>query len=464
MINHQKQQIIIKNTMSELMTLKRGLDLKLEGGVPSGSQPRRVDAGLFAVCPDDFPGVLPKVEVKEGDAVLCGSPLLRDKETEDVKLVSPVAGTVEKIVRGERRKIMRVEVRAAAAGADASVDYKGAASTAQEAERLLQNSGLWAMMRQRPYDIVPKAGVRPRDIFVTAFDSAPLAQSLTALVKGRDAELDAGVKLLRMLTDGNVYVGVSAADTVFRTPAGAEEVRFAGPHPAGNAGVQAANIAPVNKGETVWTLDIVTLARIGAVVLNGKADWTATVAVTGSEIAEPHLVATRVGACISEIAGAAIKDDERNKRVISGNVLCGTAVGVDGFLRYPYEQVTVIPEGDDVDEFMGWASLSPKKMSVSASFPSRFMPWKRFAPDARLQGGRRAMIMSGLYEKMLPMDIMAEYLIKAIIARDIDRMETLGIYEVAPEDFALCEYIDPSKLELQKIVREGLDYMRKEVE
>ena len=236
-----------------------------------------------------------------------------------------------------------------------------------------------------------------------------------------------------------------------------------GPHPASNAGTVIAAINPVNTGETVGCLDLATLRRIGVLALTGSVDFSTTVAVTGSEVKTPRLVETVIGAEMSAILQNDITDDGRKKRVISGNVLTGVAVGEEGYLRFPYRQVTVIPEGDDADEFMGWASLSPRKQSTSPTFPGYFLRRKLFKPDARLLGGRRAMIMSGEYDKVFPMDILPEYLIKAILAKDIDRMEQLGIYEVAPEDFALAEYVDTSKLELQKIVREGLDYLRKEL-
>ena len=241
-------------------------------------------------------------------------------------------------------------------------------------------------------------------------------------------------------------------------------VDVTGPHPSGNAGTVIAAIRPVNKGETVMCLDIHTLMRIGATALTGHVPCNTVVALTGSEIKNPKMISCLIGSEISSLLAGEIKDDNRHHRIISGNVLTGIAVPADGYLRFPYTQITVIPEGDDVDEFMGWATLSPGKMSLSPSFPGHFLRRKLFNPDARLQGGRRAMIMSGEYDKVMPMDILPEYLIKAILSRDIDRMEQLGIYEVAPEDFALAEYADTSKLELQKIVREGLDYMRKELE
>lgn len=448
--------------MRRTVSLKKGLNLNLEGGMASQSPVTISLPARVAVIPDDFPGFLPKLDVAEGDRVEVGSPLLHDKNDSRVKLVAPAAGTVEAIVRGARRKIERVVVKVDAAAADAPVKSApfadGDASAVAEA---LMTSGLWAMMRRRPYDIVPLPSDRPRAIMVTAMDTAPLAPSLEAMVDGKRSEIEAGIKALAKLSDGPIYIGVESGS---KLPdfAGAEMVEFPRLHPAGNAGVQIANIEPVNKGEVVWTLDIVTLTRIGYLALTGEADWSVSVAVTGSEVNAPRMEKTIAGAELKTILDGELKADGVHQRIISGNVLTGTRESLDGFLRYPYRQVTVIPEGDDADEFMGWASMSPSKMSVSPSFIGRFLN-RKFAPDARINGGRRAMIMSGEYDKVFPMDILPEYLIKAILAKDIDRMEALGIYEVAPEDFALAEYVDPSKLELQKIVREGLDYLRSEV-
>ncbi len=245
--------------------------------------------------------------------------------------------------------------------------------------------------------------------------------------------------------------------------AGAEMVTVEGPHPSGNVGVQIANIAPINKGDIVWTLDVVTLYKIGVVATKGIVDCSTIVAVTGSEVKEPALVKTVEGAQISSIIDGRLAKTDHHVRIISGNVLTGTAVDDNDYLRFPYRQITVIPEGDDVEEFMGWASMSPSKQSTSRTFPGHFLG-RAFTPDARILGGRRAMIMSGEYDKVLPMDIMPEYLIKAILGRNIEEMEKLGIYEVIPEDLALCEYVDTSKIPVQQIVREGLDYMRKELE
>ncbi|MCD8387961.1 MAG: Na(+)-translocating NADH-quinone reductase subunit A [Bacteroidales bacterium] len=440
------------------INLKKGFDLRLAGAVPPGSKPRAVAARVVAIVPDDFPGLSPKLEVKEGDQVMRGQALLRDKAFEYLKVASPAAGTVKSVVRGARRKIERVVVEVAA---DKPQAFDTKATDRASALSLLCASGMLARMRQRPYDIVPRPDRVPRDIFVTAIDSAPLAPSLASLVQGKSKELAAAAKLLSLVTDGKVYVTVGA-DWTLGDIAGAQMVKAQGKHPVGNVGVQIANIAPVNKGETVWGLDVVTMAKIGSLVLTGQVDTTANVAITGSEAKDPCMVLTTEGVALAELLKGELPGDDKHVRIISGNVLTGVAEKEDSFLRFPYRQVTIIPEGDDADEFMGWASLSPNKMSASHSFLS--FGKKLFKPDARILGGRRAMIMSGQYDKMIPMDIMAEYLIKAILAKDIDQMEKLGIYEVAPEDFALAEWADTSKIPLQQIVRDGLDYLRKELE
>ena len=449
--------------MCKIIKLRRGLDMNLKGGLSAGSPVTETKASLVAVIPDDFPGFVPKLSVHEGDEVECGSELLHDKNCEEIKLVSPVSGKVKEIVRGERRKILRVIVEADPSGNNSKAFDVSGIDKKENLTEVLMKSGLWAMMRQRPYDIIPSPGTTPVNIFISAFDSSPLAPTLADSVKRKDREIAEGIRALARLTSGKVYVSTRQGEEC-PLPEEATHIIIEGPHPAGNAGVQAANIAPVNKGETIWTLDIVTAARIGTLLTSGKADWSTVVALVGSDVKTPKTVKTAVGCRIKDIVKDDIKTSDHHLRIISGNVLTGTAETADGFLHYPYRQVTVIPEGDDVDEFMGWASMSPEKMSVSHSFLSSFMKKKKFAPDARLHGGRRAMIMSEQYDKVMPMDILPEYLVKAILAKDIDQMEKLGIYEVAPEDFALCEYIDPSKLELQKIVREGLDYLRKELE
>ena len=447
--------------MRKSINIKRGLNLNLEGALTDSRPVTRIIPGRVALTPDDFPGFRPRPELSEGDYVGTGSPVMCDKNDPDIKLVSPVSGKIESIVRGPRRKILNIIISATDKGdaPEATFTVNGN-EDADTLKHLLKISGLWAMMRRRPYDIIPQDSDSPRDIFVTGLDTAPLALNLDTMVEDKIPELTAGVAALKKLTTGNIYICV-AEDSTLPDIDGAEMRSLPMLHPAGNVGVQIANIEPVNKGESVWTLDIVTLAKIGSLMLNGRVNPEVSVAVTGSEVIKPQVVTTLPGAPLSSLLDHNIADDGVNHRVISGNVLTGTPEGIDGYLRYPYRQVTVIPEGNDNAEFMGWASLSPSKMSESRSFPSHFFS-RKFSPDARLQGGRRAMIMSGVYDRYMPMDILPEPLIKAILARDIDRMEALGIYEVAPEDFALAEYADPSKIELQRIVREGLDYMRDE--
>ena len=444
------------------INIKKGLDLKIAGKVEDMAVTEGNKPDVCAIYPDDFPGFVPKVCVKEGDEVAQGAPVLFDKIHTDVCLVSPVAGTVKAVVRGERRKIMRVEIETASQSANTVAKCPDLNDRKAVAE-WLGKTGMIARMRQRPYDIIPDPSDTPRDIFVTAMDSAPLSPGLMPQL-GSDAKIaiTKGVEIISHLTSGKVYIS-HGNDWAMGDIAGAEMVAVEGPHPSGNVGVQIANIAPVNKGETVWCCDIVTVYKIGQLATTGHIDTGTVVAVTGPEVKNPHLVRTTEGARIGSITDGNLKDTDRHLRIISGNVLTGVKVSTDDFLHFPYRQITVIDEGDDVGEFMGWASLSPQKMSTSRSFPGHFLR-RLFRPDARMLGGRRAMIMSGEYDKVLPMDIMAEYLLKAIIAKDIDEMEKLGIYEVAPEDFALCEYVDTSKLPVQQIVRDGLDYLRKELQ
>lgn len=445
------------------LKFKKGLSLNLEGAVRAGAQTVTKRTDICAIVPDDFPGFMPKPAVKDGDEVACGQPLLFDKAHPEVKILSPMAGRVKGVVRGDRRKILRVEVEQADVTVPAPTFSRP--TDAGSAKSFLAASGMLAFIRQRPYDIVPNPDDSPRDIFVTAVDSAPLAAPSstygTGLFTAEDYQL--GVEILRMATTGKVYLSVSDS-WPFGDIKGAEMLTVEGPHPAGNVSVQIEAVAPVDKGDIVWTLDGAALARIGRIASTGKFCPDTIVAVTGPEVMTPGYVQTIIGASVESILKGNLKETPRHLRVISGNVFTGIAVdGEDKYLHYPYRQITVIDEGDDVDEFMGWASVSPSKMSESASFPGHFLK-RLFRPDARLNGGRRAMIQSGEYESVMPMDIIPEYLIKAILSHNIEDMEALGIYEVAPEDFAAAEYVDTSKLPLQKIVREGLDYLRKELE
>lgn len=439
--------------MAKIIRIKKGLDIPLEGKAVGATMTDNL-SDRFAIIPDDFPGYTWKVLVKAGDNIQSGAPLMAAKEQPELALVSPVSGTIEEINRGERRKIMFVSVKRE--GTQDSLKTAIGKSPAEKLEAL-KKSGLFAFMRQRPFDIVP-IDDNPRDIFVTAFDSAPLAPAIEA----DSADLEAGLSYLASLTSGKVYLSVPAGSAI--TSAVAEVYEFQGPHPAGNVGTQIEAIKPVNKGETVWTLDARTAARIGHFAKTGTFDASTVVALTGPDVKNPHFVKTTIGASLSTLLKGELKEKEGNLRVISGNVLTGIkADPATGWLRFPYRQITVIDEGDHADEFMGWASMNPKKYSVKKTFPAFLTGLKHpYSFDARIKGGHRAMIMSGEYDKVFPFDIYPEYLLKAIFAKDIEKMEQLGIYEVAPEDFALPEFVDTSKIELQKAVREGLDYLRKE--
>ena len=442
--------------MAEKIRIKKGLDIPMVG-VPSSNITVDTSSRIFAISPDDFPGPTWKAVVKPDDNVKQGDPLFVDKNTSSLYLVSPVAGTIKEVNRGERRHINFISIEKTDETKESVTSQP--ANTPEEIKTALLKSGLWAMMRQRPYDIVPEIESNPRDIFVTAFDTAPLAGDI--ITDSDNQWLEAGLETLSKLTAGKVYLSQRYGQGLESKVA--EVYEFEGPHPAGNVGPQIAAIKPVNKGETVWTLDAMTAVRIGKLCKEGILDFSTLVAVTGPLIQNPHMVKAFVGASIEGLLHGML-DSDKKTRIISGNVLTGLKVNKEGFLHYPYRQITVIAEGDNADEFMGWASMNPGKYSVKRTFPAFLRGLsKPFDFDARIKGGKRAMILSGEYDKVFPFDIYPEYLLKAIIAGDIDKMEKLGIYEIAPEDFALPEFVDTSKQELQKTVREGLDYLRKEL-
>ena len=436
-----------------IIKLKKGYNLNLKGGITDASI---VDAPLaqsYAIVPDDFSGIVPRLEKKEGEHVAAGEAVYHDKANEAIKICSPVCGTVKEVRRGERRKIEAIIIEPNGGNDCAAIDTSDAKSA-------LLNSGLWALLRQRPYDVVPSPDVTPRDIFVTCFDSAPLAADWKLFTDGNADIIKKGLQALKSLTSGDVYLGCCPANVIDSD----HTVVFDGPHPAGNAGIQAANIRPVNKGEVVWTTDIITVMRIGKLMSTGKVDFSTIVAVTGEKATKPQLVKCIAGAPVASVVAGAVDVNDANTRIISGNVLTGTHIAASDYIRAPYRQITAIPNIAVEDEFMGWASVSPKKFSVYRSFTSWLFGNRKAASfDAKINGGERAIVMAGEYDRMIPMDIYAEFLLKAIITFDIEKMEQLGIYEVAPEDFALAEYADTSKLELQSIVRNGLNRLRAEM-
>ena len=448
--------------MANLIKLRKGLDINLKGKAAAEVVAVK-EPGFYALCPDDFTGVTPKVVVKEQEYVMAGGPLFIDKNHPEVQFVSPVSGVVTSVERGARRKVLSITVEAAQ-----EQDYEefGKEDVSKmdtvSVKAALLKSGMFAFIKQRPYDIVADPTVAPRAIFVSAFDTNPLAPDFELALKGEEANFQTGLDALAKIAKTYLSISVNQKAVALTQAKNVTLTVFDGPHPAGNVGVQINNIAPINKGETVWTIDPQAVIFIGRLFNTGHVDLTRLVAVTGSEVKKPSYCKLKVGALLTNVFAGNVSTD-KNLRYISGNVLTGKQITANGFLGAFHSQVTVIPEGDDVHEMLGWIMPRFDQFSTSHSYFSWLMGKKEYTLDARVKGGERHMIMSNEYDRVLPMDIMPEYLIKAIIAGDIDRMEALGIYEVAPEDFALCEFVCSSKMELQRIVREGLDMLRREM-
>ena len=447
--------------MSKIIKLCKGLDIRLQGeaAMTIVNAPK---ASEYAVSPLDFEGVTPKMLVKVGDKVEAGSPLFFDKKRPEILFTSPVSGEVAAVNRGEKRKILSVVV-----AADAETSYKSfssldlAKASREQIIELLLESGLWTMFVQRPYGVVASPSDKPKAIFVSAFDSAPLAPDYDFALATEQKSLQEGFSVLRRLTDGKVHLSYNAKGQKPQIE-GVELHAFEGKHPAGNVGVQIHHIDPINKGEKVWTVGYADVAIIGRLFLSGKVDMTRTVAVTGSQVAAPAYVKVVAGAKLDSILNGNVAADA-HARYISGNVLTGRNVGKDGYLGYYANQITVIPEGDDY-ELLGWAMPRFSKFSVSRAYFSWLFPNRKYNLDTNLNGEERAFVVTGLYEKYLPMDVYPMHLLKAILAGDLDKMEALGIYEVVEEDFALCEFVDPSKTEMQQIIRNGINLMIKEGE
>ena len=450
--------------MSKIITLRKGLDINL-AGKPQESLAEAPQAAEYALSPLDFEGVTPKLLVKVGDKVKAGTPLFFNKYNERVLFTSPVSGTVAAVNRGEKRKVLTVTVTP-----DAEQSYEEFGkpdlkkATREELVELLLRSGLWPMIVQRPYGIIADPTTTPKAIFISAFDSAPLAPDYNFVLKQEQRNLQAGLDLMRRLTSGKVHLSMRAkCEGQMSSLQGVEQHTFAGKHPVGNVGVQIHHIDPINKGDLVWTVNIQDLAIIGRLVNEGRVDMHKTVAVTGSEIEKPAYVRIIAGARVDSVVKGNVKAQKEGDsiRFISGNVLTGTKTALDGFVGFYANQLTAIPEGDKY-ELLGWAMPRLKKFSVSRAYFSWLCPKKEYDLDTNLNGGERPFVVTGLYEQYLPMDIYPMYLLKACLAGDIDKMENLGIYEVTEEDFALCEFVDPSKIEIQQIIRDGINLMIKE--
>jgi Na+-transporting NADH:ubiquinone oxidoreductase subunit A len=445
--------------MANVIKLHKGLDINLKGRATEQKIQLKSN-GKYALVPDDFEGVTPKVVVKEGDKVQAGDALFINKQYPEVKFASPVSGTVSAVVRGERRKVLCVKVDADAQQSFVDFGKKDVAKLDGKAviEALLE-AGLFGYLNQLPYAVSTNPSVMPKAIFVSALRDKPLAADFEYEVKGQEADFQTGITALSKIAKTYLGVGVGSA---LENVKDAEVTVFDGKCPAGNVGVQVNHLDPVNKGEVVWTIgDPTVVLFIGRLFNSGKVDLRRTVALCGSEVKNPAYVDMLVGEELATLLSNSY-DASKNVRIINGNVLTGSPTTKEGFLGAHSSEITVIPEGNDADEVLGWILPRFNQFSVSRSYFSWLCGKKQYALDARIKGGERHMIMSGEYDKVLPMDIYGEYLIKAIITGDIDRQEALGIYEVSPEDFALAEFVDSSKLELQRIVREGLNVLRKE--
>jgi len=451
--------------MSKTVKLRKGLDIRLIG-TANKIKSELVMPKTVSVKPTDFHGMTPKMVVKEGETVKAGSIIFYDKYNEDVKCASPVSGKIEAIIRGEKRRILEVIITS---DSEIQFETKGemdVTSMSNEAvKEAVLSSGFWLCIRQRPLDIVANPKNEPKAIFVSAFDSSPLSPDFDYVLHGKDKEFQKGLDVLAKLTKGKVHLtlnGKVPADSTFTEAKGVELNKISGKHPAGNVGTQIHHIDPVNKGEFVWTVNAQDVALIGRYFITGKYDMRKTIAITGSEIKNPHYVDVISGSNLSDVLKGQITSD--NVRVISGNVLTGDKVAEDGHLGFYHNQITVIPEGNQLKFVLtkGWMGPGFDKFSNSRLFPTFLTTKKEFRLDTNTNGEERAFVMTGELEKVFPFDILPMHLVKAAITDDIDGMENLGIYEVAPEDFALCEYVCTTKINIQDKIRKGLDLIGEE--
>ena len=446
--------------MGKTITLKKGLDIKLKGK----AEKLLVDAGkskMIAVQPTDFNGVTPKLVVKPGAKVKAGTVLFFAKKDPNIKFTSPVSGMVKEIVRGERRRILHVLIEAD--NENSFEDFKTSdisTLTAETIKETLLNAGAWPFIRQRPYAIIANPETKPKSIFISAFDSAPLGVDYEFILSNNAESFQKGIDVLSKLTDGNINLNIDGKSdsSFFSNIKGVELNKFIGKHPAGTIGTQINKIDPINKGEFIWYLNPQDVVIIGRLFSEGKFDARKIVAIAGSQVSEPKYYNTILGAEFSSYSDTSL-NNEKN-RIINGDVLTG--ITANGFLGAYNSTISVIPEGDYY-EFFGWILPRFKKFSFSKTYLSWLTPDKNYALDTNTNGGDRAIVMSDVYEKVTPMDILPSFLIKACLAEDIDKMEQLGIYEVAEEDLALCEFVCPSKIEVQNIIRNGINLMIKEL-
>ena len=443
--------------MSKNIKLCKGLDIKLAGK----AEARVEDVPLaksYAVSPLDYENVTPKLLVKVGDKVEAGSPLFFDKNNPRILFTSPVSGTVSAINRGEKRKLLNIAVEPDATQVYKELKVVDAKASRSEIVEMLLESGLWTRIVERPFGVIANPDAQPKAIFVSAFDSAPLAPDYNFVLKSEKAALEAGLALLSRLTDGKVHLSARKGDEGYMAEVkGVEYHTFSGKHPVGNVGVQIHHIDRIAKGDIVWTVNVQDVVLMGRLVMGKKLDMTKVIAVAGSEAQKPCYKRIIAGAAVESIVGKV----DASVRVISGDVLTGTKTAADGYIAVKANMLSLIPEGD-VYELLGWAMPRFHRFSVSRAYFSWLCPKKEYKLDTNLNGGERPFVVTGLYENYLPMDVYVSYLLKACLVKDLDKMENLGIYELLPEDLALCEFVDPSKIEMQQILRDGINLMIKE--
>lgn len=448
--------------MSTDISIKKGLNIKLKGKAQHNlSSINR--SKIFAIYPSHFHGTTPKLLVKVGDKVLAGDSVFHAKQNEQIKFTSPVSGEIKEIIRGAKRKILSINIIA-----DKSDTFKDFGAkipnnlSPQQVKELLLESGCWALIKQRPYDVIANPDDNPKSIFISAYATAPLAASHTFILSGREKEFQTGIDALTKLTEGKVHLSVDGNTSSFLNDTkGVAIHKVTGKHPAGNVGVQISKVDPVNAGDRIWVVSPQDVAIIGALFLTGKIDTNRIVALAGSQVENPQYYKVTQGSKISDIIKGKLIDG--NNRIISGNPLSGIKVSTDDSVGFYDDVISVLPEGDHYS-FLGWLPfLGGNKLSMSRTSFSWLLPNKEYDLDTNLNGEERALVVTGEMEKVMPIDVYPMQLLKATMIGDIEKMENLGIYEVAPEDFALVDFTSSSKIEAQDIIRQGLDLMIKEV-
>ena len=447
--------------MSDIIKLRKGLNIKLKGSAEKALETLPVPATV-ALKPTDFLGLTPKLSVKPGHKVKAGDALFYDKYHPEILFTAPLGGEVKSVNRGERRKILEVvvEVDKNAGEAEFKKADPGSLSGDEVKEQLLK-SGMWPFIKQRPYGIIASPEKKPRAIFVSTFDTAPLAPDFNFVVEGKMKTFQTGIDALAKLSEGEVFLGVNE-NSPFAHVKNATIRQVSGPHPAGNVGVQIHHISPIIRGEVVWTVNLQDVLSIGRLFETGKVDFSRLMALVGSEVEKPQYYETVLGAPVASVTEGRLKKADYKQRIISGNVLTGTRVKPQNYLGFYDFMTSVIPEGDEYEAF-GWAKPGVDKFSATNAFLSKLFPKKEYEMNANLHGGERAFVLTDQYDKVVPMDILPVFLMKAIMANDIDKMEQLGIYEVIEEDVALCEYVCTSKIKWQDTLREGINTMIKEL-